>query len=56
MFIGKHTGLVILLSSSVRLRELGVSIFLTGGILSNQVRSTVDVVDPVAFNVTYGEY
>lgn len=53
MLIGKPTALVNLLSPSIRLGELGVSIFLASGILSNQIRSTVDVVDPVAFNVTY---
>jgi hypothetical protein len=53
MLSRKPTGLVNLLSSSIRLRELRVSIFLTGGILSNQIRSTVDIVDSVAFNVTY---
>lgn len=51
MVIGKPTGLVNLLSSSTRLGELRVSIFLAGCILSNQIRSTVDVVNAVAFNV-----
>ena len=50
---GRPTTFVHLLSPSIRLREFGISIFLTSGILSNQVGSTVDFIDPVAFNVAW---